>query len=423
MKKALLLIICNCMFVLVYAKFDDYFVDKTLRLDYYHTGNNKDELFSFDQLIEEPYWGGSHINLIDTFNFGSYKLIVYDSVSNKIIYTRGYCTLFNEWKATDEAKTLTKSFSETVVFPYPKKTVKIEIYSRDKKNDLTKMFQLYINPYNYFISHEKYDQCDYFRVHFSGESYEKLDIVIIPDGYTKEEMEIFKKDCDIFAGYLFNASPFKENKNNINIWAVIAPSEDSGPDFPGLDIWKRTTVNSSFYTFNTERYLMTTENKKIRNLASNTPYDQIYILVNSDHYGGGGIYNFYSTCTSGHKNSNFVFIHEFGHAFAGLGDEYYTSEVSVEDFYPTNVEPWEPNLTTLVSFDKKWKKMIDKNLSIPTPVIPENENKVGVYEGGGYMAKGVYRPMIDCTMKSVKYNYFCPVCRKAIQNMIDFYTK
>jgi hypothetical protein len=299
----------------------------------------------------------------------------------------------------------------------------VEFYKRNKKNGWDKKYEYTVDPSNYFISKEMKIKCDTFQVHHSGDPATKLDIVIIAEGYTAAEMGKFEKDCKRFAGYLLKTAIYKKNKNNINIWGVKSISGESGTDFPGLNIWKKTVVNATFYTFDTERYLMTTDNKNIRNVAANVPYDQIYILVNTDHYGGGGIYNFYSTCASDNSNSDFIFTHEFGHAFAGLGDEYYSSETSYIDFYPLDVEPWEPNLTTLVNFDKKWKKMVDKSTPVPTPNLSEYYSKVGVFEGGGYVAKGVYRPAYDCTMKSVKFDYFCPVCMLAIQDMIDFYSK
>lgn len=405
------------------VKFDEFFFEKTLRLDYFHTGNNKEDTYSFDELIEEPFWGGSKKNLIDIFNYGKYKFEVYDEMNGKLIYSRTYATLFNEWQTTKEAEQTTKSFSETVVFPYPKKPVRVEFYSRNKENELIKKFEYKIDPENYFIKTERSGKYNLFEVVNSGESSVKVDIVIIPDGYTVDEMDKFKDDCNRFTGYLFGSSPFKENKDKFNIWGIKAPSEDSGPDIPAEDVWNKTVVSSKFYTFDLERYLMTRANKELRTLASYAPYDQIYILVNSQKYGGGSIYNHYSVCVSDNTNSEFVFVHEFGHGFVSLGDEYYTSDVAYKDFYPTEVEPLDPNLTTLVDFDSKWKDMVEDGTPIPTPDTEEYDDKVGAFEGGGYVTEGVYRPFTDCTMKSITINNFCPVCKRAIQQMIDFYTE
>ena len=405
------------------TNFDDHFENKTLRLDYYHTGDSVNDSYSFDELIEEPYWGGSKVNLIDKFDYGKYKFIVKDEKSGKEIYTRTYSTLFSEWQTTEEAKKTTKTFSETVTFPYPKEPVVVEFYSRDRRNILHKKFEYKVDPKNYFIKKERTLKCDNFKVLYNGDPSTKVDIVIIPDGYTIDEMQKFRNDCNKFSEFLFNASPYKQNKDKFNIWAVEAPSKESGTDIPADGVWKTTIANSSFYTFDSERYLMIVDDKNLRNLASNAPYDQIFVLVNSSKYGGGSIYNHYSVCSSDNDHSDYVFTHEFGHGFAGLADEYYTSDVAYQDFYPLDIEPLEPNITTLVNFDSKWKNMVDKDTPIPTPDEKIYKNKVGAFEGGGYVAKGVYRPMQDCSMKSISVDNFCPVCQRAIQWIINFYSE
>jgi len=422
-KKFVFILFLFISFFYSFAGNNDYFENKTLRIDYFHSGNDTLEYYSIDELKEESLWGGSLTNLTDTFNYGHYKFVAYDNASGKLIFQKNYSSLFAEWRTTNEAKTVIKSFSETITMPYPKATIKIEFYSRDKKNSWHKKFEYIIDPSSYFISTEKKNRSSSFKVLYNGDPSKKVDIVIIPDGYTREEMAKFKKDCEMFKSALLGASPFKENKEKINIWGIEASSLESGPDIPGDDIWKNTAVGSTFYTFDSERYLMTYDNKNLHDIAANAPYDQIFILVNSNKYGGGGIYNFYSTCSSDNIYSKYVITHEFGHAFAGLGDEYYDSEVSTVGMYPKDVEPWESNLTTLVLFDKKWKNMILAETPIPTPNSEIYKNKIGVFEGGGYETKGVYRPSFDCTMKSASYDNFCGVCKKAIQNMIDFYTK
>lgn len=423
MKFIVFLILSTTNLIFPQIVFNQYFNDKTLRLDYYHTGNDTSDSFSIDELIEEPFWGGSKVNLLDKFDYGKYKFIVKDYQSGIEIYSRTYSTLFSEWQTTDEAKQTIKSFSETIIFPYPKNPVVVEFYSRDKKNVLYKKFEYIVDPNSYFIKTERAYDLNHFEVLKNAHSEKAVDLVIIPDGYTKTEMEKFKKDCEKFAGFLFNASPYKENKNKFNIWAVEAPSNESGTDIPADNIWRNTIINSQFYMFDLDRYLMTRDNKTLRHIASNAPYDQIFILVNTNKYGGGAIYNHYSVCVSDNNFSEYIFTHEFGHGFAGLGDEYYTSDVAYNDFYPLDVEPLEPNLTTLVSFDNKWKDMIDDKIPIPTPPTKKYKNAVGVYEGGGYVAKGVYRPMQDCSMKSISVDNFCPVCKRAIEQMINFYSE
>lgn len=423
MKIILAFIILIQLNVFPQINFDEHFENKTLRLDYYHTGDSVNDYYSFDELIEEPYWGGSKVNLIDKFDYGKYKFVVKDEKSGEEIYTRTYSTLFSEWQTTDEAKTTTKTFSETITFPFPKKVVVVEFYSRDRRNILHKKFEYKVDPNNYFIKKERTQQFENFKVLYNGDPSNKVDIVIIPDGYTKDEMQKFKDDCNKFSGFLFKTTPYKQNKDKFNIWAIDAPSKESGTDIPADNIWKSTIANSSFYTFDSERYLMIVDNKNLRNLASNAPYDQIFVLVNSSKYGGGSIYNHYSVCSSDNQYSDYVFTHEFGHGFAGLADEYYTSDVAYQDFYPLDIEPLEPNITTLVNFDSKWKDMVDKDTPIPTPDEKSYKNKVGAFEGGGYVAKGVYRPKQDCSMKSISVDNFCPVCQRAIQWVIDFYSK
>ncbi len=421
--KTLLVILFASITVFSQVNFNKYFEDKTLRVDYFHTGDSLNDSYSIDELIEEPYWGGSKTNLVDTFNYGHYEVKVFDQEENKIIYSRTYATLFDEWQTTDESKHTKKTFSETVTMPFPKNKIRIEFNSRDKRNILHKKFEYLVDPDNYFISPERHLEYPSFEVVNNGDPAVKVDIVMLPEGYTKDEMEKFKKDCGKFADFLFEVSPYKENKEKFNIRGVEAPSTEEGTDIPADNIWKKTIMNTRFYTFNLERYLMTEDNKSVRDLAANAPYDQIYILVNSDKYGGGAIYNYYSVCVADNIFSEYVFTHEFGHGFAFLADEYYTSDVAYNDFYPLNVEPLEPNITTLVDFDSKWKDMLDPGTPVPTPDTPEYKNKVGVFEGGGYVAKGVYRPMEDCSMKTATVNNFCPVCRRAIQRMIDFYSK
>lgn len=403
--------------------FDDYFIEKSLRIDLLHAGNFESSHFYLDNLKKEPFWGGSKTNLLDKFDYGEHKVIVKDKSTGKEIYSRGYSTLFQEWASSPEAKTVSKSFFETITVPYPKNPVIIEVYGRSKKTNFEKVFEFEVNPGSYFISPELSKKYPSKKIIDNGPVSEKVDIVFLADGYTESEMEKFRKDADRMAGYFFSNSPFKENKDKFNFWIVESPSAETGTDFPKEKVYKNTIINSSFSTFDVDRYLMTYDIKTVRDLAANVPYDQIIILVNSDVYGGGGVYNYYSITSVDDDFSDFVIVHEFGHAFGCLADEYYTSEVGVEDYYDLKIEPYEPNITTLVNFDKKWKSMVESGTPVPTPETPDNKNKVGVYEGGGYVAKGVYRPYIDCTMKSRLRDGFCPVCRKALTEMIEFYSK
>jgi len=403
--------------------FNTYFSEGSLRIDYIHTANDKTEIFSLDSYFHEPFWGGSEINLIDTFEYGHYKFEVYDSATSKLIYSRGYSTLCGEWRFTDEAKTYWRSFSESIIMPFPRNTINIKVFKREKDQSWSSWTELTVNPNDYNIIPQQKNEIKAFKIHDSGKPSKKLDIVLLAEGYTQQEMQKFMKDAERFKNSMLSWSPLNKYKDKINVWAVPTVSTESGTDIPGKGIFKNTHFDSHFYTFGTERYLNTVSNVAIRDAAANAPYDQIYILVNSKKYGGAGIYNFYSICTADNENSEFVFNHEFGHAFAGLADEYYTSDVGVEDFYDLKAEPWEPNITTLVSFENKWKSMLDDKTPIPTPDIEEYKETLGVFEGAGYVEKKVFRPRHDCSMKSIKSDYFCPVCSKAFIDMINFYSK
>lgn len=423
MKKILFPVIFVIVSMQAFASFDDWFVNKSLRVDYFHTGNSKQEMYSIDQLKSEPYWGGSHTYLIDTLNYGMYYFKAFDLKTGKLIFSHGYCTLFDEWQFTEEAKQTSRTFSETVVMPFPKNDIRIELYSRNALGIFVKKFEYTVAVQSYFISNERQMSFPVSDILVSGDPATKIDIVIIPEGYSADEMAKFKADCDKFANGLFTVEPYTLNRSKFNIRAVMAPSAESGTDIPGSRVWKNTILNSSFYTFDSERYLMTTDNKDVRNLAANAPYDQIYILANTTKYGGGAIYNFYNMSVNSNESSAKIFVHEFGHGFAGLADEYDDGSTSFNDMYPTDVEPWEPNITTLVKFDTKWKGMLPVTTPVPTSVENKTALQLGVYEGAGYVSKGIYRPTPDCLMRTFGGNKFCPVCSAAIQKMIEIYTK
>ncbi len=403
--------------------FNRYFSDKTLRMDYIREGNSNSSQLFLKQFREEPYWGGSKVNLIDTFEYGNYMLEVFDSASMQLIYSRGYNSLFQEWQTTDQARNMQKTFYESVIMPFPNNAVKIVLEERNNKQQFESKFETYINPVNPYINRDRPPGYKTQQIVHSGDPSQKVDIVFLPDGYTIEEMPKFIEDVKRFAGYMFNWSPYNELSGKFNIWAVEAPSQESGTDSPLKNTWKNTILNTGFYTFGIERYLTTEDFKTVRDIAACVPYDQICILVNSDEYGGGGIFNFCSSFTATNSFSEYLFLHEFGHGFAGLADEYSSSEVAYINYYNIFTEPYEPNITTLVDFKSKWKDMVGKKTPVPTPPDSIYFNKIGAFEGAGYMTKGVYRPAWDCSMRSVSFNNFCPVCRRAIRRMVTFYTK
>jgi hypothetical protein len=403
--------------------YNDWFFTKALRIDYFLAGDSEKQSIYLDGLREEPFWSGSSSTLIDLFNYGSYKVDVKDKETGKLIYSKGFCTLFQEWQTTDEAKITPKAFEQVTRIPYPKKPVIVEFYGRQKDGIFALLYKFDIDPSSIFISRESVAKYPVKEIVNSGNPSQMLDVTFIAEGYTSSQMNAFCDDVKRMYDYLIQQEPFIRYKDKINIWAVESPSDQSGPDNPGKNLWNITPVGTTFYTFGTDRYLTTLKFKSVMDVAANAPGDIVYILVNSTEYGGGGVYNHYNVSTAGHRLSDKVFIHEFGHGLAGLGDEYYGSEVAYSDFYPKSVEPWEPNLTTLVNFESKWKGMIESGTPVPTLADEKNKDKVGVFEGGGYASKGVYRPAINCRMKSNEAKGFCPVCAKAIENVLEFYTK
>lgn len=423
MKKLILLsLIIVAASLQAQIKYEDYFTDNTLRFDYNRCGTATSEQIGFQQMKQEGKWSGPRTHLIDPFQWGEYRVELYDKATKKLIFSRGYAGLYSEWQSTAEAKTTSRCFYETALMPFPKKPAILQLYSRDRKTKLIKTFEYQIDPASYFISKEAGPVYKSYMIHDSGDPAKKIDVVFLPDGFTAGEMDKFREAVRAFSKGLFDTPPFTAASDQFNCWLVEAPSAESGTDIPGKGIYKNTLLSASFYTFDSERYNMTYDIKSVRDVAANTPYDLIVILVNSDKYGGGGVYNYYGCFTAFNKQSVGVFVHEFGHAFTWLADEYYTSDVAYEDYIDMTVEPIQPNVTNLVDFGKKWKKMVTSGTPIPTPRTPQYEGILGAYEGGLYSAKGIYSPMNKCKMNWIN-DPFCPVCSKTIREMIDYYTK
>jgi len=414
----LLVLATNLSFASV--DFDTYFENKTLRVDYLLGGNAKEQTVFLQNLKKEAFWGGTTKNLVDTFNYGNYRFKLVDKASGTLIYSRGFGSLFQEWQATPEAKTLDRSYYQVNVMPFPKNKAQFVIDYRNRDGVFVQLFEYEIDPANYFILEEEAMKVTSSKIMGHGTADKSIDIAFVAEGYTLEEMGKFRADVKRVAGYVLNVEPFKTYADRFNIYALESVSEESGADIPGKHIYKNTVLNSHFYTFDSERYLTTSDLKSMHDIAANVPYDQIFVLINTEKYGGAGIYNCYTIVSSDHKLSKEVASHEFGHGFVGLADEYYSDAVGVEDFYNLKVEPWEPNITTLVDFDSKWKSMIEEGVVTPTPRTKEYENKLGLFEGGGYMSKGIYSPVMDCKMKTNNKDEFCPVCQKAAERMIKF---
>jgi len=402
--------------------FNDYFENKTLRLDYLHIGDAFSERIDPITFWAGGIWSGTRAQLIEPARLGEVVLTVKDAASGKIIYTRSYSTLFGEFATTEKAEQVEGVFEESILMPYPKEKILYEFSVYSRAHEFNVLYEGAFDP------KQTPQQCfkkEYkiMDLHIGGNPENCLDILFIPDGYSIKDKSKLRSDMKTFAKYILNCSPFKENKRKINIRAIEGYSQHSGITDPNANVYKKTLIGSSYNTIDVDRYLMCLNVWKMNEIADDAPYDAILIICNSTKYGGGGIYNFYATVNSNGKYSDYVTVHELGHSIIGLGDEYFTSEVSVRDFYPEGIEPVEQNLTTLVDFDKKWKHLISKDTPVPTPDTEEYNNVIGVFEGGGYVAKGVYRPWRNCTMKDKAYNGFCPVCKEAFREVFEYYGK
>lgn len=418
----------------IYADdFGTWFYNKTMRFDYYHAGSATTEYLFFDEIIEEPYYAGSKTNLIDDFGYGNYRFSLYDKASGKLIYRRGYDNLMKEWRTIPEAEIFSKAMPESIVFPYPRKEVKLVIEARDRRNVFHELYTYDIDPESYFIRKSQ-PSLQTMEIAYQGNSDHCVDLVLIPEGYTEADKALFEEDCHKFADYLFSYAPYGDNKGRFNVRAVWAPSQDAGVSIPGENVWRNTACKVQYYTFDSERYQMTMDMQNLRDIAGNAPYEYIYIISNSQKYGGGAIYNWYGISAahifSRPESVRKTYAHEFGHLLLGLGDEYVGGSETA--LYDLDVEPWEANLTILPGGKAKWQDMIERKTPVPTPIAKDydrdqvhqmNEWKLGAYEGGGYLDKGIYRPMPNCMMNWMHtQDEFCPVCDKSIREYIDFLT-
>lgn len=487
-------ILANLLFVSLTAmispqiqiRFEDYFANETMRIDYHHVGDSQTELFTIDKIYQYGIWAGSTKNLIDYFNNGKYYVKVYDIVSNKLIFSKGFDSYFGEYQtSSDASKGIKKAYHESALIPLPKEKIKFTIEKRDAANNLKELFSAEIDPKSVSIIKDKISDKDVkvFKSVYNGDPQKKVDIAIIGEGYTESELGKFRADLEKFSQILFTQEPYQSNKEKFNIYGVYKPSEESGTDEPLADIFRNTVLSSTFNSLGSERYLLTEDNKTLRDLAAHVPYDALFIMVNHKKYGGGGIYNWCCTFTTDNQWHRYLFLHEFGHSFAGLADEYYTSDVAYEDFYKPTVEPVEPNITALLdTTNLKWSKWLTKGIELPTywekkeyeemdykwqnerralnnkvaelkrnraPKLEieeaeaeynlkdkqhaeevdrflrktKNFRKVGAFEGAGYLAKGLYRPMVDCIMFSKGDKPFCRVCEEAILKVIQIYAE
>lgn len=430
-KKLILSFIALLMAVNSVAQdFDSYFTDATLRLDYIFSGNAKEQTIALDELCRSPRWYGKRQHLSEVPMEGNGQIIVRKHRSNEVIYRNSFSTLFQEWLTYDEAKTTKKAFQNVFLMPFPKDSVDVTVELRDARRTVTARFTHTVAPTDILIRHiGERNRTPFVTLQQAADTAKSIKIAFVAEGYREAEMPVFLQDCRTAMEALFAHEPFKSLQNRFNIVAVEAPSADSGTSEPGKGVWKNTALHSHFDTFYSDRYLTTLHLKDLHDCLSGIPYEHIIVLVNTNKYGGGGILNSYNLSMTHNKYFKQVVVHEFGHSFAGLGDEY-AYEAEPLEMYPTDVEPWEPNLTTLVNFSDKWADMVQKGTPLPTPQ-PANLDKpgadtrswrIGAYAPAGYAAHGVYRAYPDCRMRTNANPEFCAVCRRAIRRVIEFYT-
>lgn len=405
--------------------FSEYFSDKTLRLDYLFTGNAHQQNICVDELIELPGWAGRKYRLTELPLQGNGQITVKDVASQKIIYRTSFSSLFQEWLETEEAQKVTKGFENCFLIPFPLQPIEIEITLLDSKRNVRTQLAHIVDPKDILIHKKGLAHITPHRYIVKSKQTDTnscINIAILAEGYTANEMDLFYKDAQRTCESLFNHAPFQQTKDRFNVIAVASISKDSGVSVPRLNEWKQTAFNAHFSTFYSDRYLTTSRIKAIHDALAGIPYEHIIVLANTDEYGGGGIYQSYTLTTAHHPQFPSVVVHEFGHSFGGLADEYFYDNDIMTDTYPLNIEPWEPNITTRVDFKSKWQDMLPQETPVPTSPTDSRLYPVGLYEGGGYSAKGIYRPADNCRMRTNDHPIFCLVCQRALLRMIDFYT-
>lgn len=431
MKRIFILLLLTISLNAVAQDFKQYFDDATLRIDYIFSGNAKHQAIAVDELYRLLHWFGKHERLSELPIEGNGQITVRDHRTQKVIYRNSFSTLFQEWLTYDEAKKpSSKSFENVFLVPYPKDSADVTVELRNNRREVTVSMTHLVAPQDILIRHMgERNVTPYETLQQATDPSRCIHIAYIAEGYTEAEMPVFIKDCRIAMEALFAHEPFKSMRQRFNIIAVKAPSAESGTSEPSKGIWKNTALHSHFDTFYSDRYLTTLHLKDLHNWLAGTPYEHIIVLVNTEKYGGGGILNSYNLSMAHNDYFKPVVVHEFGHSFAGLGDEYAYEKETI-NMYPTDVEPWEPNLTTLVDFHGKWENLINKKTPIPTPQPADLDKpnarrdkwKIGAYEPAGYAQHGVYRGFPDCRMRTNVHPEFCPVCTQAITRLIQFYT-
>ncbi|MCA9734530.1 MAG: peptidase M64 [Deferribacteres bacterium] len=441
---------------------------QTMRVDYYHTGDALTEIFSLHQVVVEPLpWPGNLARTTDETNRGLYLFEIVEPITNKVLFSRGYASIFGEWQHTGEATRMHRTFHESVRFPKPEKPVRLRISKRDDANRFAAIWSLMIDPADMLVV-RKLPPLDakVMKVMNNGPSTKKVDVLILGDGFTVEEMSEFERHCNELTKEMMAVEPFKTHKNDFNFWAINVPAPESGTNRPSNGTFRWSRIGATYDAFRSERYVLAFDNQRMREIAQYAPYEFLIILTNSETYGGGGIFGLYTTVAAKNEWRSYLMVHEFGHHFAALADEYYTSPVAYNDAESSRPEPWEPNVTALHNARHlKWNHLVDSNTDLPTPWPkstfeafqktnqakrkqlraenrPESEmsalfrreqafsdslfatskyhNSIGAFEGANYEATGFYRPAMNCIMFT-RHTEFCKVCQEGIVDIINLY--
>jgi hypothetical protein len=441
----------------------------TVRLDYTHSGNALSDQYAIERVLIEPLpWPGDLSRNFDNTNRGQNRVEVVDAKNGDMLYSRDFSTIFGEWRTTVEANKISRGFHESVRFPKPDRPVRVRILKRDERNEFSVAWSVEVDSdAQDVVKKQGPAPARPIPIRVTGPSAQKVDLLILGDGYTQADMPKFEADARRLSQHLFEVSPFRERANDFNVWAMAVPTQESGITRPSTGAHHASALGARYDIFGSERYVLTLDNRALRDIAQYAPYEFIEILVNNETYGGGGIFGQFSTAAASNEWANYLFVHEFGHHFAGLADEYYTSPVSYQSS-GARMEPWEPNVTALRDPARlKWKQHVQAGTPLPTPWPkaeyeeysrayqkrraalraanrPESEmnalfredlartneifskakyrKAIGAFEGANYEASGYYRPAMQCIMFD-RSEQFCPVCQDGISDIIDLYAR
>lgn len=451
--------------------YDATFTRDTMRIDYFHTGGPAaPETLSLDRVLNDGAWPGSRTQLVDPTGLGAYVFEARDTASGTLIYSRGFSSIYGEWETTGEQKTAHRTFHESVRMPWPKRPIAVTLKKRHADGAFRSIWTVDIDPASRFVNRAPAapHAGRVWTVFENGPPSQKVDLLIVGEGYTSAEMPKFRRDVERLLPAVFGEEPFKSRRSEFNVRALELPSAQSGIHRPNAGMFRRTPLSAEYNIFDSERYVLTLDNRALRDAAAAAPYEFIEILVNEKTYGGGGIFNAQATASVDSAFSPYVFVHEFGHHFAALADEYYTSPAVYAAASGAKIEPWEPNVTALHDpAAVKWRARVTPGTALPTPwpkaefeayergiqsrrvklradKRPEAEmtalfkeeaegvekifdrspvrTVVGAFEGGNYEATGYFRPQLQCLMFD-RVSPFCGVCSDAIVEIIELYSK